>query len=230
MEKLVYLLGDTDPGKIPMGRTDLRDALLEVGPALTNAGALKSTITVADLEDPLSATVFQANAFGLLDAKVSLWVDSLDGREEIEATLSPLAARFAGYLVTESVPRAFEGRAWADGERSPGVALVSAFPKLEGIDDETFFAFWHGSHTPLSLEIHPLLTYIRNSVARTLTPGAPAHRAIVNESVASLEIAADPNLFYGGEEGEKRASEDLLCFVDFKTLSSVLMSEYILRS
>jgi hypothetical protein len=38
---------------------------------------------------------------------VSLWVDSLDGREEIEATLSPLAARFAGYLVTESVPRAF---------------------------------------------------------------------------------------------------------------------------
>jgi hypothetical protein len=32
MEKLVYLLGDTDPGKIPMGRTDLRDALLEVGP------------------------------------------------------------------------------------------------------------------------------------------------------------------------------------------------------
>jgi hypothetical protein len=230
MEKLVYLMGDSEAGSIPKGRSDLRDALLEIGPALANAGALKSSFTVADLDDPLAESVYQANAYGLLDAKVSLWVDSLDGRKEIEAVLEPLVARLAGYLVTESVPRAYEGRDWADGERSPGVAFVSAFPKAEGIDDELFYARWHGSHTPLSLEIHPLLTYIRNAVARCLTPNAPPHRAIVNESVASLAIAADPNVFYSGEEGQKRATEDLVRFADYKTLSTVLMSEYTLKS
>ena len=81
--------------------------------------------------------------------------------------------------------------------RSPGVSLVTAFPKPKHLDDETFYARWHGSHTPMSLEIHPLTRYVRNSVARCLTPGAPPYRAIVSESVESLEVAADPERFYG---------------------------------
>ena len=230
MEKLIYFLGETEAGRIPRGRVELRDALLASGPALTSAGALKSSFTVADLDDPRLDRVFQANAFGLMDAMVSLWVDSVDGRKAIEAILSPLAPRLAGYLVTESVPRAWQGRDWPDGERSPGVAFVSAFPKLDSVDDEDFYEFWHGSHTPLSLEIHPLLTYFRNSVARCLTPGAPRHNAIVNESVASLEVASNDDLFYSGTEGQRRTEEDLMRFIDYETLSTVLMSEYILRS
>ena len=34
--------------------------------------------------------------------------------------------------------------------------------------------------------------------------------------------------FFGGEENQKRAIEDLRSFVDFESLSTVLMSEYIL--
>lgn len=230
MEKLVYLLGDTEPGTPAAACHELRDALLAAGPALVDAGALRLSFTVADIDDPLAEQVTCLNADGLIDAKVAVWVDSLDGRKEIEAVLAPLAARMAGYLVTESVPRDYAARDWPDGERSPGVALVSTFPKKEGLDDETFYARWHGSHTPLSLEIHPLLHYVRNAVVRALTPGAPPYRAIVNESVASLEIAADPERFYGSADGARRAGKDLARFVDFPTLSSALMSEYIVRS
>ena len=227
---MIYLLGDTEPGAIPKACTRLRDALLEAGPRLVDAGARRTSFTVADLDDPLAEGVTQLNAHGLLDAKVALWVDSIDGRKDIEAILEPLAARSAGYLVTESIPRDYAQRDWKDGERSPGVALVTSFPKPDRLDDDFFFERWHGSHTPLSLEIHPLLHYVRNTVARVLTPGAPPFRAIVNESVATLEIAADPVQFNGSAEGARRAGEDLMQFVDFKTLSTVLMSEYILQS
>ncbi|MFP6640977.1 MAG: hypothetical protein VCC04_12095 [Myxococcota bacterium] len=226
MEKLIYLLGDAEPGNVPRARTDLRDVLLDATSTLVEAGASRASFTVADLDDPNADRVWQFNAGGLIDAVVCLWLESVDHRKQIEAVLSPLAKRMAGYLVTESVPRALQGHDPGPGERSPGVALVTTFPKPERIDDETFYACWHGSHTPLSLEIHPLLQYVRNSVARVLTPGAPLLRAIVNESVASPEIAADPTAFFGNKEGQERALADLLSFVDLETLSTTLMSEY----
>ena len=68
---------------------------------------------------------------------------------------------------------------------------------------------------------------MRNSVARCLTPGAPPYRAIVSESVESLEVAADPERFYGSEQNRRRAVEDLLSFVELPTLGTVCMSEFI---
>ena len=50
------------------------------------------------------------------------------------------------------------------------MVLVTALKRRSGLDSETFYARWHGSHTPLSLEVHPLLHYVRNTVARSLTP------------------------------------------------------------
>ena len=228
MEKLIYLLGDTEAGTVPRAKAALRDTLLETGAPLSAAGAQQVTCTVADLDDSHTDSISQFNKHGLLDATVAVWLESVDQRPAIEAVLSPITNRMAGYLVTESVPRALEGHDPAPGERSPGVHLVTSFPKPDWIEDEAFYACWHGSHTPLSLEIHPLLQYNRNSVARVMTPGAPDFRAIVNESVASSEIAADPVAFYQSEEGQKRAVKDLLAFVDFDTLSTVVMSEYTL--
>ena len=228
MEKLIFLLGDAEKGVIPKARTRLREALLATGPSLERAGVSKADFTVADLDDPIADGVAQFNAHGLLDAKVSLWLDSVDLVEEVYGVLAPRAARIAGYLVTESIPRALEGHEPVPGGQSPGVQLVTTFPRPERLDPETFYARWHGSHTPLSLEIHPLLQYNRNSVARSLTSAAPRLDAIVHESVASAQIAADPISFYRSEEDQKRAYEDLLSFVDFADLSMVLMNEYAL--
>lgn len=238
MEKLIYLLGRgpegareaSAPGAPVPPDVPLRDALLGSAEALFAAGARACTVTAADLDDPLLGELFQTDADGLLSATVSVWVDCLDNRGDIESVLGGLAPRTAGYLATESVPRDYTSRVWADGERSPGVALVTAFAQPERLDDESFFRFWHGSHTPLSLEIHPLTRYIRNTLVRPLTEGAPPYRALVSESVESLEIAADPLRFYGSEEGQKRAVEDFMRFIDMKDMRTVLMSEYILIS
>lgn len=230
MEKLIYLLGDTEPGSAPRARTDLRDALLGAAPELDAAGARPVCLHVADLDDPVADSFPQLNRDGLIDAAVSLWLDSVDTRARVEEVLAPRAKRLAGYLVTESVPRAWDARDWRDGERSPGVTLVTTFPKPEKLDDATFLDRWHGSHTPLSLEIHPLLQYVRNAVARPLTPGAPPFRAIVAETVASAEVAADPERFYRSSRDQQRAVRDLLGFVELETLSAVLMSEYLLSS
>lgn len=224
MEKLIYLLGEAPPGTIPQGRKDLREALLAAVGPLRAAGAKQVAFSVADVDDPDVERVTQLNAAGLLDARLSLWVDHHDDLSALEAIIRPLAPRIAGYLVTESILRDYEVGP-SRGEPGPGIALVTTFPKPDGIDDETFFARWHDSHGPLSLELHPLTRYERNSVFRALTPNAPSLRAIVSESVASAAIAADPEVFYGGRENRRRIVRDLLSFAEVDTMSTVAMRE-----
>lgn len=43
MEKLIYLLGDTEAGALPKGRDDLREKILAAAPALEAAGACDVT-------------------------------------------------------------------------------------------------------------------------------------------------------------------------------------------
>ena len=71
----------------------------------------------------------------------------------------------AGYLVTESVPLAYEARPWPDGERSPGVKQITMFDKRPDIDDAQFFARWHGNTKPLrgvqiNLEIEQICHFV----------------------------------------------------------------------
>ncbi len=227
MEKLVYLLGDAEAGTPPQRRHDLREKIFAVVPALEAAGARDLTVTVADIEDPALDQIAQMNAHGLIDAQVSLWVDCLDDRREIEAIVSSLASRFAGYLVTESILREYPRQEWARGEASPGVAIFTTFPKPDALDFETFYARWHGSHGPLTLLLHPLTRYVRNAVVRGITAGAPTLHAIVSESVASCAVVADPDQFYSGPENRKKIVKDLLSFADMTTMSSIPMREYL---
>jgi hypothetical protein len=129
------------------------------------------------------------------------------------------------------VPLRCPDRTWADGERSPGVTLWTAFPKPERIDDETFYARWYGSHTPLSFEVHPLWQYVRNAVARPLTSGAPAYRAIVEERFRTLEEILDMKRFFGGDLANvERVMDDLAAFTDMASMNTTPMSEYVVRS
>ena len=212
----------------PRASGDLREKIFGAAPALKAAGAREITFGVADVEEPELDRVVQMNAHGLIDGQVSLWVDHLDGRAEIESVVASLASRHAGYLVTESVLLEHPQRDWPAGEASPGIALLSTFPKPAALDFETFYARWHGSHGPLSLELHPLTRYVRNAVFRPITDGAPTLHAIVSESVASVAIAADVDQFYGGSENRKRVVKDLLSFAEINTMSTAVMHEYIL--
>lgn len=228
MEKLVYILWRKDDSRIE----SFRDRLVgDVGARLLAEGACRLVANVSDLREQIGKGSGQYLGAGkTISACVSLWLDSLDNRPPIEAALGGIAARLDGYLVTESMPLRCPDRDWPDGTRSPGVTLWTAFPKPERLSDEAFFERWHGHHTPLSFEIHPLWEYTRNAVWRALTPGAPPYRAIVEERFRTLEDLTDPTRFFGAPENIQRVLADIATFTDLESIATAPMSEWILKS
>ncbi len=229
MEKLVYLLWKREEDAIDRFRARL---LEDAAPKLLSEGALALVANVSDLQEQLAPrSPFVVGEGRSISASVSLWLQSHDARSAVEATLSGVATRVHGYLVTESVPLRCPDRTWADGERSPGVTLWTAFPKPDRLSDEAFFAHWYGSHTPLSFEVHPLWQYVRNAVARALTPGAPAFRAIVEERFRGLDEILDLKRFFAGDLANvKRTLDDLAVFTDMATMNTTPMSEFVVKS
>jgi len=224
MEKLVYALWDVPEGLVE-----------RVGSELLGLGPHALTINVVDPSVDMSATV--AVPDNGIAATVGLWLDSLDDRGPFEGVLGGAASRMAGYLVTESVPLAYERRTWPDGERSPGVKQITVFDKRAGIDDAQFFARWHGSHTPLTFEAHPACLYVRHAIARPVTDGAPRWRGIVEEGLREVEDLTDPMRYFsaGGsadtlEHNVKRVMDDVSSFLDLDSVESYPAAEYILRT
>jgi hypothetical protein len=228
MEKLVYLCWKRDGESIAA----FRDALLsEASPRILGGGAHSLTVNVADLGERIADSPLVLGDGRTLSASVSLWVDSIDGRGAIEQALRPLTQKMSVYLVTESVPLAYPDRHWKDGVKSPGVTLFTAFAKPDRLTDEQFYGHWHGLHTPLSFEIHPLWRYVRNSVARALTADTPAYRGIVEERFREIEDALDmERLFRGAVANMKRGMKDVDQFLDRDKITSTLMNEYIVKS
>ncbi|HTO70561.1 MAG TPA: hypothetical protein VMR31_11925 [Myxococcota bacterium] len=229
MEKLVYLMW-RDAGE---ERTAFAKRLVgTVGPKLVANGALQVVVNAADADADLGRTVPIRDRGPEFAGVVSFWLGSVDDRTGHESLLRDSAATAAGYLVTESVPRDFDRRTWPNGARSPGVKLVSVFPKPDRLGRDEFIARWHGSHTPLSLEVHPLWRYVRNAVARPLTEGAPPYAGIVEEHMRELADLTDPARFYGGADemqaNMKRILDDAKSFLDLERVASVVASEYIL--
>jgi hypothetical protein len=225
MEKLVYALWDVDGGLVE-----------NAGPELLALGPHGLTINVVDPDVDMSAVVPMRDG-DRVGATVGLWLDSLDRRRPYEDVLGAAAGRVAGYLVTESVPLAYEGRDWPDGERSPGVKQITMFDKRADIDDTQFFARWHGSHTPLTFEVHPVCLYVRHAVARPITDGAPRWRGIVEEGLHEVEDLTDPMRYFNArgsaetlERNVKRVMDDVATFLDLESVESYPTAEYILRS
>jgi hypothetical protein len=234
LEKLVYLLWEPEGTPI----AEVRETLLgEVAPRLLREGARGLTLNLADAGSEIGASVPVRDPEATPAACLSLWLDSLDQRGRFEEPLRKGARRLAGYLVTESVPRDYDRRDWADGERSPGITLVTCFEKPERLGWEEFLRIWHEEHTPLSFEIHPLWRYVRNVVVRTLTPGASPLAGIVEERFRSVEDLTDPARFYGAGDSRqklgqnvKRVLDHCRSFLDLERTRSFAANEYILRS
>ena len=160
-----------------------------------------------------------------------MWIDNLDDRQDIEAALGADGARVDGYLVTESIPQACTDRNWQDGERSPGVTHFTWFDKAQGISEEEFFHNWFEVHTPFSFELHPLRwEYVRNAVARPVTPNAPPVRAIVGERFRELRDYTDPKRLFGSPEVLAKSAEGAGDFSDPDSLQSLPLSEYIIKT
>jgi hypothetical protein len=225
MEKLVYALWGVHDGLVE-----------KAGSELLGLDPRGLTVNVVDPEVDMSAVVPVRDPDGV-GATVGVWLDSLDDRGPLEAVLAGAADRMAGYLVTESVPLAYQDRFWPDGERSPGVKQITMFDRRVGIDDTQFFARWHGSHTPLTFEVHPVCLYVRHAVARPLTDGVPTWRGIVEEGLRDVADLTDPMRYFsaGGsrevlERNVKRVMDDVGTFLDLESVESYPTAEYILRT
>jgi len=225
MEKLVYALWGVHEGLVE-----------KAGPELLALDPHGLTVNVVDPDVDMSAVVGASDG-DRVGATVGVWLASLDDRGPYVAVLGGAADKRAGYLVTESVPLAYDRRSWPDGERSPGVKQITMFDKRPDIDDVQFFARWHGSHTPLTFEVHPVCLYVRHAVARAVTDGAPRWRGIVEEGLREVDDLTDPMRYFnaGGsrdalEHNVKRVMEDVSTFLDLESVESYPTAEYILRS
>jgi hypothetical protein len=177
----------------------------------------------------------------VLSGYVSVWLDRVEQRDAVDDALTTgfaaTGVRTASYVVVESAPLEYgAGRTWPDGERSPGVSAVTAFERAPGVDGDDFFRRWHGSHTPLTFELHPVAQYLRHAVLRCLTAEAPAFAGIVLESFATLSDLTDPMRFFGARTRDEltaniqRVEDDVARIAHRATLQTTPMYETILRS
>jgi hypothetical protein len=240
VEKLVYLLW-ARPGE---AGDALRERLLRgAAPRLLEGGALRLTVNVADADSAVPVPVKLPAGETPVAAEVSVFLDCHDRRGPIEAALDEHCARKAGYLVSEALYRDYGGnrfakpRDWPDGERSPGVLMLTLLERPARLGREAWLAHWHGVQSPVSEEIQPRMRYVRNEVIRPLTEGAPPYEGIVEECWPSARHLTDPMLFYLAEGSEermranvKRMLESVRGFLDLERIRSFAMSEYLVRT
>ncbi|MSO38149.1 MAG: hypothetical protein EXQ69_07855 [Acidimicrobiia bacterium] len=173
-------------------------------------------------------------------ALVSIWLDRYDDRAPYEAVLRSVSDDIAGYLVTESLYTDYGGnqwsppRNWENGERSPGVVMVTLLRKPTKMADDDWFAHWHDVQSPVSEAMQPRTCYRRNTIARSITPNAPNLRGIVEEAWPSAEHITDPALFYNAKTPEEVNANltsmlgSVTAFLDLSELRSFTTSEYLI--
>jgi hypothetical protein len=228
MEKMIYFLAR--PEHIAMDAfksTLLGDVINEI----RGLGARDITVNLAEFND-----VIEEQAPGRLmgpwrdvSAVVSFWHANLDERGPIETCLQSCGATLTGYLVTESVVQPFETQ-WSEGQRRPGITQFGAIGKPENVSDEDFYYNWQVLHSAQSFDLHPLRwSYVRNAVARPLTPDAPTYRALVAEHFRTLEDFTDDSRYFGSQEALEEMIEHMPGFCDIGNMFSLGMSEYYFR-
>jgi hypothetical protein len=227
VEKLDYLVWKRDDGG-----ADQYEALVDAARSLLfDADLVGLSVCLADTDDDIPKPSLLMGRGPDLAGVVSIWLHSLDDRGPAEEALAATGAAVDGYLVTESVPQRRLDRDWPDNVQSPGVTHFTWFPKPDRLTDEEFFHGWHVRHTPASAVLHPLRwEYVRDAVARPVTPGAPPVRAVVFERFRTVEDYVDPDRLYGSPEALAETMEHLPSYADLESISSRPLHEVILKS
>jgi hypothetical protein len=151
---------------------------------------------------------------------------SLSGDEaalaEARRALAKLPGRLEGYGVEESVP--------VEPRPEARATLITLFRKSPRVDRETFHQRWFGEHTPMTLEIHPVVGYVRNVVRETLHPDAPKWDGIVTEDFADLRDVTTLRLFGRGPRAlynAIRVGRHVPTFLDLRTIETYLAAPHV---
>ena len=240
MEKLQYLCWPT-PGRTPAENAHVM--LEELAPALLALDPRGLSMQIDDTDSQVPVPMPPPEDEPQPSALVSIWLDRYDDRAPYEDVLRAASDRVAGYLVLESLYTDYGGnewsrhRNWPDGQRSPGVVMVTLLEQPERMTYDEWVAHWHGVQSPVSEAIQPRTRYVRNAVARPITPDAPPYLGIVEEAWPSAEHITDPLLFYcaDGDEARMQANlktmlDSVMTFLDLDRIRSITTSEYLLRT
>lgn len=173
-------------------------------------------------------------------ALIDLWPTG-DPQESV-AILQSGGFTVHAWSAEESIPTDYgdnehaSSRDWPDGERSPGIGVMSLLPRPRRLDREEWVRRWHGVMSPVSGEIQPRTRYVRNLFIEALTPDPPDYEGAVLECWPSKEHVSSPWLFYGASNPWQLVVNQIRiiravthCF-PLTRIPAVPMSEYLLRS
>lgn len=223
MEKLIYVLAGSVDGV--EGRVE-RVAKSAVG-AARGLGGERLALLVPDQAEEIRrrCPARIGGDFDGIAAVFECWLPHLDGRASLEAALAPHARSLWGYLVTESTLAPCPHRV-AEGGRVPGVTQWGINDKPASVALEDFHREW-AVHSRLSFALHPTRqSYVRNAVARRLTPAAPGYLGIVLERFPSLDDFTDESVYFGDPAVVKEMFRHVPSFYEFSTAITGGMSEY----
>jgi hypothetical protein len=212
-------------------RDVLRD---ETVPSLRRAGVRGLSLLTADGEAESVAQARMTRMEDPIAGMLSVWLDCVDTRPSIETALLRYAPRIAGYLVTESVPLRNTTHRAPLGSRTPGITMLALLEKPERLTMTDWLTLWHDEHSPLAMEIQCTYRYVRNVVARPLTPDAPPWLGLVEEGFPA-EAIGDPARWYEAPGDPAKLRErvgqmvsSVKRFLDLDRIETHPMSEIVL--
>lgn len=232
MEKLIYVVWK----KPEVAAEQFKEELLaDTAQRLIANGAQALSMNLADDSAACAQALRITHLPEPIDGTVSVWMHTALDRGPIEETLRRVTARFAGYLVLESMPIVNTENVVPPGERTPGICTVAFLEKPAHMTYEAWLDRWQGHHTKVAIETQSTFLYVQNAVVRSVTADAPPWAAIVEEAFPA-EAATDPMVFYdaGGsreklKENQRRMFESCKTFIDFNQIESHPMSSYTIK-
>jgi hypothetical protein len=232
MEKILYPVWKSPD----LSADDFRDGLLEqLAPELIELGVRGLRLSVVDSAVAPASALRQEHCRPVMDAMLSVWLDSSVHRAPVEAAIEARVARMVGYLVTESEPLSGGEHAPREGERTWGMSQVVFLQRPARLSEQQWLEIWHGSHTQVALETQSTFGYRQNVIVRPMTYAAPPFDAIIEENFPP-EAMSSQLAFYGVDAEEAcRANiqamiESCARFIDFDKIDVIPTSEYLVKA
>lgn len=234
MEKVIYLLwpgAEGGDGFARPLRTTLADKLLALGARAVQVNVMDADVASAT---PLRMTSTRPQP----EAMVSLWIDSAGTpcRRPFDEAIAPFAGRHAAYLVSESLALPNRLHAPQPGKRTEGWAQIALLSRPPRISHEAWRHVWQESHTQIAIDTQSTFHYAQNLVLRSLTYGAPAYDAIVEEGFPAAAMT-DSLVFFGAagdKEKHKRhmqaMRESCARFIDMDRIDVLPTSQYVIKA
>jgi uncharacterized protein (TIGR02118 family) len=191
------------------------------------------TLTVSLAEDDQGAYAREPDAHGLVptvDVVCRIGLERAHDLDDIPARdlFHPFARRVEAWRVDLHRPLTWE-RTWPDGERAPGVKMVSFMRRADGLTHQQFVRHWTERHAPLARRHHVgLWNYTQNVVRRAYTPGGGRI-----DGIAELHFRSRADFeerFFDSDEGRAVIMEDVRRFMGPPGPETALMSELPVRT